>query len=266
MKHANQKEEIIMAKRRRHLKRSVKAGMFMIMAMVFMIGAMLVPDINANAAYISDEGEIDRPEFEKVSVEKFGIDVSEWNGVINWDLVRDSEVNYAIIRCGFGINEQIYDDIRWTYNADECTRLGIPFGVYIYSYATSVENAKSEAEHVLRQIEGYHLSYPIYFDMEDECQERLSAEELGQIAKTFCDTISDAGYDVGIYSNTYWYTNVLTDPVFNEYDKWCAQYNDVCEYQGEYHMWQYSSTGVVPGIDSNVDLNVSYEEEFRIKE
>lgn len=77
MKHANQKEEIIMAKRRRHLKRSVKAGMFMIMAMVFMIGAMLVPDINANAAYISDEGEIDRPEFEKVSVEKFGIDVSE---------------------------------------------------------------------------------------------------------------------------------------------------------------------------------------------
>ena len=261
---SNRKGEKIMRKRRRHLKRSVKIGMLG----MFVSVCSLCCFININTfAKDNSHTKMSVPKFEQVSVEKYGIDVSKWNGVINWELVKsDSEISYAIIRCGVGPDDTKWDDPRWMYNADECTRLDIPFGVYLYSYATSKEDAKSEAEHVLRLVEEYELDYPIYFDMEDERQECLSADELGDIAKTFCDTIQTAGYDVGIYSNTYWYNNVLIDPVFDQYKKWCAQYNESCTYQGNYTMWQYSDKGQIPGIDSYVDLNVSYEEEIRIKE
>lgn len=93
------------------------------------------------------------------------IDVSEHQGTINWDAVK-GHIDGAILRCGYGDNIASQDDKQWKRNADECTRLGIPFGVYIYSYATSDAQARSEAEHVLRLISGYKLSYPIYLDLE----------------------------------------------------------------------------------------------------
>src|SRR5699024_10319918 len=109
----------------------------------------------------------------------------------------------------------------------ECERLGIPYGVYIYSYATTVERASSEADHVLRLIEGHELSYPVYFDMEDYTTQNLGSVLLGQIAQTFCDKISAAGYDVGIYANLNWWNNYLTSSVFDNpnWSKWVAQYN-----------------------------------------
>lgn len=188
-----------------------------------------------------------------------GIDVSRHQGVINWDAVYGN-IDYAIIRCGFGNDETSQDDTQWYNNANACTRLGIPFGVYIYSYATNTVMAESEANHVLRLINGYNLDFPVYLDMEDSIQANLSASERGTIASTFCNIIQNAGYEVGIYANRNWWENYLTDLAFNNssWHKWVAQYNSSCTYAGNYTMWQYTSSGNVNGINGRVDLNYWY--------
>lgn len=193
----------------------------------------------------------------------YGIDVSQWQGTIDWKQVKNSNVDYAILRCGYGDDLTEQDDTYWKENADACTSNNIPFGVYIYSYALSTAQAKSEAEHVLRLIEGYDLSYPIYLDLEDNsiCN-NLTAEQIADNAQVFCDTIEAAGYEAAIYANLNWFTNYLTDSRFAQWDKWIAQYNTTCDYQGEYSMWQCSSEGQINGIQGNVDLNVDFGASF----
>lgn len=189
-----------------------------------------------------------------------GIDVSKWNGDIDWAKVKEAGVDYAIIRCGFGSNLEKHDDTYWKANADACTELGIPFGTYIYSYADSMDDAVSEAEHVLRLIEGYDLSYPVYYDLEDDCiTDNFTNAEIAELAETFCGIIEEAGYEAGIYANKYWFTEILTDPVFEKWDKWVAQYDDTCTYEGDYAMWQCSPNGIVDGIEGVVDLNIEYD-------
>ena len=188
-----------------------------------------------------------------------GIDVSKWNGDIDWAKVKATDVDYAIIRCGYGDDETSQDDPYWKTNADACTKEGIPFGTYIYSYADSVTAAKSEANHVLRLIKGYDLSYPIYYDLEENSvREKLSTKEIAEVAQTFCSIIEDAGYDVAVYANKDWFTNYLTDSYFDTVDHWVAQYNSTCTYQGEYSMWQCTDSGTVDGIDGKVDLNMDF--------
>ena len=181
------------------------------------------------------------------------IDVSEHQGVINWDAVKGN-VDGVIIRCGYGDNIASQDDKQWKRNADECTRLGIPFGAYIYSYAKSEAQARSEAEHVLRLVKGYRLSYPIYLDLEQ------AGTQSGAIARAqiFGDIIEAAGYWCGIYANKNWWTNYLAG--LERYTKWVAQYNSQCTYSGSYDMWQYTSSGSVPGISGNVDMNHCYRD------
>ena len=170
-----------------------------------------------------------------------GVDVSTFNGEIDWETVKnETDIDYAIIRCGYGNDFEDQDDAQWERNASECTRVGMPFGVYIYSYALDTEEALSEAEHVLRLVEGYNLDLPIYLDLEDEKYTgSLSNEEIADIAEVFCDKIEEAGYEVGIYANLYWFNNKLTDPRFDRWEKWIAQYNEQCDYEGEYGMWQF---------------------------
>ena len=117
------------------------------------------------------------------------IDVSVFQGVIDWEKVKP-HIDGAILRCGYGMDQQDQDDKQFKRNADECTRLGIPFGVYIYSYATSIEKAKSEAAHVLRLIKGYKLSYPVYLDLEESGTQSGAVER----ANVFGDIIEAAGY------------------------------------------------------------------------
>lgn len=181
-----------------------------------------------------------------------GIDVSSWQGQIDWDRVKAYGIDFAIIRCGYGMDQTDQDDTYFEYNASECERVGIPYGVYLYSYADSVERASSEADHVLRLIQGHTLSYPVYFDMEDSS---TLSSDLAAIATTFCNKISAAGYPVGVYSNTYWWNTYLTDPCFNNWYRWVAQYYSSCTYGGEYAMWQYTSSGSVDGISGRVDMN-----------
>ena len=192
-----------------------------------------------------------------------GIDVSEHQGTIDWQKVKDAGVDFVIIRCGYGDNETNQDDKQWQRNVSECERLGIPYGVYIYSYAMSTTAARSEAEHVLRLLAGHNPSYPVYLDMENEGgsynQAGLGAKTLGDIAETFCNMITNAGYEVGIYANTNWFTNYLTDSRFNQWERWVAQYNTECTYRGSYSMWQCSSEGRVNGISGNVDLNLDFD-------
>ena len=193
-----------------------------------------------------------------------GIDVSEFQGTVDWQAVKNSGVDFVIIRCGYGDNDEKQDDNKWLRNVQECERLDIPYGVYIYSYAMNTTDAKSEAEHVLRLLQGHDPSYPVYLDMENEGgaydQGSLSPKALGDIAETFCNIIQNAGYDVGIYANTNWFTNKLTDSRFDRWERWVAQYNDTCTYTGKYSMWQCSSQGVVDGIPTGikVDLNLDF--------
>lgn len=191
-----------------------------------------------------------------------GIDVSTFQGDIDWEKVKADGVEFAIIRCGFGDDLTQYDDAKWKRNADECTRLGIPFGAYLYSYAASEEEARSEAAHAIRLLAGYNLSYPVYLDLEDKTVGACSNDMIGRIATIFCDTLQDKGYDVGIYANLSWWTTRLTGSAFqnSSWHKWIAQWGSNCTYNGDYTMWQYSSTGQVNGISGNVDMDYFYKD------
>ena len=192
-----------------------------------------------------------------------GIDVSKHQGVIDWEKVKAAGIDFAIIRCGFGEDITDYDDVRWHYNASECERLGIPYGVYLYSYAFNEAEAESEADHVLRLIEGYNPSLPIYYDMEDNS---TLPYDHAAMATAFCNKISAAGYPVGVYASLYWWKVYLDDPCFDQWHRWVAQWNTSCEYTGQYAMWQYSSTGSVDGISTNVDMNflIGYPEDHGV--
>ncbi len=191
-----------------------------------------------------------------------GIDVSVHDGKINWGLVKN-QVDFAIIRCGFGQNFTKQDDQQWINNVNGCTQNQIPFGVYLYSYAKTTLAARSEARHVLRLVKGRKFRFPIYYDMEDEkTLGKLTNKRLAAIARTFCNTITGAGYEVGVYANTTWWNTKLTDAFFNNpnISKWVAQYAKTCTYKGNYDMWQYTSEGKINGINGNVDKNFWYKD------
>lgn len=194
---------------------------------------------------------------EKIKV----IDVSKHQGNINWDKVAGDGVVAAIIRCGYGDDIASQDDSQWSRNVAEAKRVGIKIGAYLYSYATSVAHAQSEANHAIRLLKGIQLDYPVYYDLEDEnTTGKCSQSVIGDIAEVFCNALSQAGYKVGIYANKYWFTSILTDPRFKKWDKWVAQYNSECTYSGEYQAWQYSSGGKVNGIVGNVDMSWFYKD------
>ncbi|MEE0751629.1 glycoside hydrolase family 25 protein [Frisingicoccus sp.] len=183
-----------------------------------------------------------------------GIDVSYAQGKINWEEAKN-HIDFAIIRCGYGDNLTSQDDARWKYNADACTQLGIPFGVYLYSYASNDAQSRSEAAHVLRLIQGYTLSLPVYLDLEEESSAVKNHAVRG--ARIFGDILEAAGYAVGIYANLNWFRNVIGNRL-DRFTRWVAQYNTTCDYAGGCDLWQYTASGRIPGIDGNVDMNYLY--------
>lgn len=206
-----------------------------------------------------------------------GVDVSEHQGVIDWRTVKNSgSIDYAIIRCGFGSNYSNQDDKQFFNNVRGCLDNGIPFGIYLYSYACSTSMARSEAQHVLRLLDKAGLSplslnYPVYLDLEQQDKSgkpsgindkgqsiALSNSALADITAAFCSTVEAIGYAAGVYANTNWWTNFLTGSTYNKWSKWVAQYNTVCTYSGIYDMWQASSKAQVPGIGGNVDINFDF--------
>ena len=192
---------------------------------------------------------------------KKGIDVSEVQGKIDWEKVKNDGIEFAILRCGYGMDFSNQDDVEYERNANECERLGIPYGVYLMSYANTVEKARSEAKHVLRLIEGRKLSLGVWHDIEDNgTSGAINKETLTNIINTFCNTIKNAGYKVGVYANLNWLENKIEKTIKDNYDIWVAQYYSKCEYEGKYIMWQHTSSGKVNGISTNVDMNILYED------
>ena len=192
---------------------------------------------------------------------KKGIDVSEFQGKVDWEKVKNSGVEFAILRCGYGMDFSNQDDVEYERNANECERLGIPYGVYLMSYANTVEKARSEAKHVLRLIEGRKISLGVWYDIEDNgTSGAINKETLTNIINTFCNTIKNAGHRVGVYANLNWLENKIEKTIKDNYDIWVAQYYSKCEYEGKYIMWQHTSSGKVNGISTNVDMNILYED------
>ena len=181
------------------------------------------------------------------------VDVSEWNGIIDWQAVKDAGY-HAIIRCGYGSDYENQDDKQWHRNVSECERLGIPYGVYLYSYATNEDMARSEAEHVLRLIEGHSPSYPIYFDTEENGTQTCSKA----CAIAFGDVIEKAGYWCGVYASEYWWEMHLEG--LNRFTKWVAKWSSFAPDIEDYDVWQYSSDGEVPGIEGRCDVNRCYRD------
>ena len=192
---------------------------------------------------------------------KKGIDVSEFQGKIDWEKVKNAGIEFAILRCGYGMDFSNQDDVEYERNANECERLGIPYGVYLMSYANTVEKARSEAKHVLRLIEGRKISLGVWYDIEDNgTSGAINKETLTNIINTFCNTIKNAGYKVGVYANLNWLENKIEKTIKDNYDIWVAQYYSKCEYEGKYIMWQHTSSGKVNGISTNVDMNILYKD------
>lgn len=188
-----------------------------------------------------------------------GIDVSEFQGSIDWDKVKADGIEFAILRAGFGMDVTSQDDKYIERNVEECERLGIPFGVYLFSYANTVDKAKSEAEHTLRLIKGHTLKMGVWYDIEDNnTSGSVSKETLTNIINTYCNTIKNAGYRVGIYANLNWLNNKIEASVQEKWDVWVAQYYKECQHKGKYVIWQYASDGKVDGISGNVDMNYFY--------
>ena len=189
-----------------------------------------------------------------------GIDVSEFQYQINWDAVKASGVDFAIIRIGWWNNGV---DKYFERNVAECERLGIPWGAYLYSYSMDAEDAASEANHAIdlmnqMKAKGYTPDLPVYLDLEDAEVPR-DAAKLATISSTFNSKIAAAGYEPGVYASASWWKNYLTSPVFDSWSKWSAQYYSVCEAPSDPDMWQYTSSGSVPGISGPVDVNYWYD-------
>ncbi|WP_195465385.1 glycoside hydrolase family 25 protein [Faecalispora jeddahensis] len=193
-----------------------------------------------------------------------GIDVSNANGRVDWDKLVGN-IDYAILRCGIGSDIVSQDDKQWARNVAECNRLGIPWGTYLYSYAMSTAEAESEAAHALRLLKGLKPAYPVYIDMEDADGYKakrggISKQLATDICRIYCERLTAAGYTAGVYANKDWATNRLDMAQLTKWTFWLAQYNDKVTYTGKYDMWQYSSSGTMPGIADKVDLNYCYKD------
>lgn len=190
------------------------------------------------------------------------IDVSKHQVVIDWEQVYGN-VDGAIIRCGYGNNVPAQDDKQFNRNVEECVRLGIPFGIYFYSYATNDVQIESEVNHFLRLASPYKdkMTYPAYLDLEEPGTENGCVER----AKIWVNRVREAGFEVGIYANEYWFHNYIKNGL-DGLTKWVAKYG---ENNGQKNTapvvdgmdaWQYTSRYIVPGINGGVDMSEFYKE------
>ena len=194
-----------------------------------------------------------------------GVDVSKYQGDIDWNQVKAAGYEFAIIRVGYrGYGSgALVEDSHFRQNIQGATAAGLQVGLYFYSQAINEEEAVEEASMVLRLCSGYRLDYPIYFDTEKVAGDTGRADSLSRAERTacavaFCETIRNAGYTAGVYSYASWFYNQLNMSNFGNYQIWIAQYRDVLDFSGRYNMWQYASDGCVPGISKLCDLNIAY--------
>ena len=191
-----------------------------------------------------------------------GIDVSEWNDWIDWDTVKN-QIDYVIIKLGnIGDNTKFWLDPKFERNYNECVRLGIPFGVYVYCYSNEVENARQAGREVAEYLGDKNIQLPVYIDMEDGEIAVEGADKLTEICIAFNTEIENSGKWAGVYANRNWFDNYLNkDVIKSKYTTWIAHYGvNPDKYAGEYDMLQYTSAGHINGIVGNVDMNEMYRD------
>ena len=193
-----------------------------------------------------------------------GIDVSKWNGTIDWNKVKSSGIDYVIIRAGFGASSV---DAKFKTYIEGAANAGLKIGVYWFSYATSPEKAALEAKKCLETVSPYKnsITYPIFFDYEYDSVKyannngvTITRNSATQIASAFMNTIKSYGYDTGIYTNKDFSTTYFTENLINSTNLWIAKYNKTNILNESCSMVQYSEKGLVPGINGYVDLNYTY--------
>ena len=184
-----------------------------------------------------------------------GIDVSKWQGDINFTKVKDSGVEFIIIRAGYGDGNR---DVYFEQNYRNAKAAGLHIGAYWYSYADSTEAAKKEALAFAKVLSGKQFDYPVYFDIEEKSQLSQGKDFCSNLITTFCTEMENQGYFAGFYTSLSHLSSVVTDAVKKRFTVWVAQWADKCSYTDAYGIWQYSSKGSIPGISGNVDLDYSY--------
>ncbi len=215
---------------------------------------------------VLENGEIQYEVNGEITSQK-GIDVSKYQGDIDWEKVAKAGVEYAIIRVGvrgYGKEGKIVLDEKFESNLKGATQVGIQVGVYFFSQAITEEEALEEAQTVLDAISGYSITYPIVYDVEktsasDGRMNQLTVEERTKMARIFIDKIKEAGYTPMIYSNMEMWTVLLDMAAFEDVEKWFAYYNTDLYFPYDYAIWQYSDKGTIDGIKGDVDLNISFK-------
>ena len=192
-----------------------------------------------------------------------GIDVSKWNGNIDWTAVRNSGVSYVIIRCGYrgSTGGSLIEDPTYRKNIKGAKAAGLQVGVYFFTQAINEVEAVEEASMVLNLISGQGVTLPVYLDVEASGgrADGIGKDMRTRVCKAFCQTIQNSGYKAGVYANKTWFTSYINTASLTNYKIWLAQYAATPTYTAtRYDMWQYSSKGSVAGISGNVDMNIRY--------
>lgn len=195
-----------------------------------------------------------------------GIDVSKFQGKIDWEKVKESGIEFAIIRLGFrgyGDKGNIVLDTSFEENAVEAQKAGIKIGVYFFSQAITEAEAIEEAGFVLDKIKDKNITYPVCFDLEkikyDTARtDNLTSEQITKMTLAFCREIENAGYTPIVYGNAKTFTTRMQLEELNNYQKWYADYQKTPLYPYEFNFWQYTETGTVKGINGNVDINLQF--------
>lgn len=177
-----------------------------------------------------------------------GIDVSQYQGPVNWSAVKNAGYQFAFVKIGSAKSGL---DPYFAANMTGAAAAGMKVGAYVYSYATTVEGAITEAQFAVAALAPFSVSLPVVYDLEDTVHKNMTPDQLAAMTVAFCTTVQAAGYYPMLYASKNW---ALTKIGGVPFDKWIAQYNSICEYPNP-AFWQFSSTGSVPGIAGNVDLN-----------
>lgn len=217
--------------------------------------------------FITEEGGFVSYQQEGETLTKKGIDVSKYQGEIDWAAVKSDGVDYAIIRVGIrGYSEGgILEDEFFRRNIEGAIANEIPVGVYFFTQALNEAEALEEADFVIGMLQDYSLTYPVYLDIEDVKKENcrtngLTAAERTENAKVFLEAVRAAGYQPAIYGNMKTYLLMLDLAELEQYDKWFAGYTLPIYYPYEYKMLQYSEKGRVAGISGQVDVNICFKD------
>jgi len=191
-----------------------------------------------------------------------GIDVSKWNGNIDWNAVKNSGISYVIIRCGYrgSTTGAMIEDPKFKTNIQGALNAGLKVGIYFFSQAVNEVEAVEEASMTIGLIKKYNISYPVFLDVEASGgrADGIDRNTRTQVIKAFCETIKNSGYTPGVYANKTWLNSYINAGEINSYKIWLAQYNTAPTYSGKFDMWQYSSKGQVSGISGHTDMNLSY--------